>query len=202
MDSLTEAQSAHRTGRSFETLCAFFGYKDSAESFLNREGEKKRILEIGAGDSTFAKTTIEKGYASVVRIDPQFRNPRPSFTHNAITGLGQELPFAAHTFDDVIASFSASWTKDDIARMVQEMARVAREKVLIKPALPALGSFTEQPTPHSRFIKTPYYGFTLELTIDPTIPEETMQNELTELLKSVRFRPSLSNQTPDVALQK
>src|SRR3972149_4616514 len=98
-----EVKFSRRTIRYFED------YEDLFR--LNcKELNGKSILDLGAGDSTFAEDTVGVT-RDVLRLDPKYSDNPPIYRNYAITGIAQNLPFRDNSFDEVLSSISLYWIK-------------------------------------------------------------------------------------------
>ncbi len=93
------AREGRWIGRGPRTYRRLFGYGNG-----NEQLEGKRILDLGAGDSTFA--TSVRGVADVVRLDPNYFERVPEDAQRVVAGIGQALPFPTGFFDESITSFT------------------------------------------------------------------------------------------------
>ena len=126
-----EVKSSRRTIRNFEDYRDLLG-------FNYKELSGVTILDLGAGDSTFAKEAvgIEK---RVLRLDPKYSEKSPEYRNDALTGIAQNLPFQDNTFDETISSVALYWIKTGLDEALFEMIRVTKPegKIRIYPAEPA-----------------------------------------------------------------
>ena len=123
-----EVKFSRRTIRYFED------YEDLFR--LNcKELNGKSILDLGAGDSTFAEDTVGVT-RDVLRLDPKYSDNPPIYRNYAITGIAQNLPFRDNSFDEVLSSISLYWIKTGLDKALLEMIRVTKPegKIRIFPA--------------------------------------------------------------------
>lgn len=98
----------------------------------------KCILDIGSGDSRFAREVNLNGLASVTQLDAKYftRAPRGN-TGNGVCAYAQALPFPSNTFDEVLASYSTYWMNDteegnSFSQALFEMLRVVKDNGSVK----------------------------------------------------------------------
>lgn len=114
---VNEFTQAPRTNRDASAYEKYFGF--TLESLRGQ-----RILDVGAGDSTFAQQARVHG-AHVVRVDPKYSENPPPRKDNAVCAVAQSLPFGK-IFDITLASFSLYWVNTGLSDALLEMIRVTR----------------------------------------------------------------------------
>jgi len=92
-----EVEESARTSREPDLYCKYFDFE-----LEDLRGLK--ILDLGAGDSRFARS-VDEHSGSVVMLDPKYAQRKPYYPGNAVTGIAQNLPFRSGSFDLSIASF-------------------------------------------------------------------------------------------------
>jgi ubiquinone/menaquinone biosynthesis C-methylase UbiE len=90
--------------------------------------EGKRILDIGAGQSSFTQIAKGLGARNVVAFDPKYSaepgaRPYPA-RGDLISGVAQMLPFKDGSFDFVTASYSFYWIREGLFDGLSEVFRV------------------------------------------------------------------------------
>lgn len=128
-----EVEKSVVTDRSFSFYRTLFGYRRESLS-------GKLILDVGAGDSSFAATAA-RHKARAIRLDPQYSLKELSFKwgkKDAVRGIVQELPFQDNVFDETIACYSLTWITSNIRESLLEMIRVTKPngKIRICPVYP------------------------------------------------------------------
>lgn len=95
-----------------------------------------RVLDLGAGDSTYAQTLNSEGSLKVIRLDENYARDRPGHATGAVAGIAQELPFADKSFKYVVASSMTEYLPPSQAKLVlREALRVTEDdgSVMICP---------------------------------------------------------------------
>lgn len=129
-DIFKEVESSRRTIRSSEEYRDLLG-------FSYRELRGTTILDIGAGDSTFAQELVQK-QKRVIRLDPKYSDDLPKCKDDALTGIVQNLPFQDNSFDETISSVALYWVKTGLSEGLLEMIRVTKPdgQIRVYPAEP------------------------------------------------------------------
>ena len=86
------------------------------------------IIDIGAGDSTFAREVAEDPTlkSRVIRVDPDYKYARPDYKKDIVIADAQELPFKDNYADDVISSWVLiHLTRSKTSKVLHELLRVA-----------------------------------------------------------------------------
>ena len=105
-----------------------------AAFILDALGEARTVLNVGAGAGSYEPTDRD-----VTALEPSesMRAQRPPHLPRAIDGVAQALPFADHSFDASMTTFSVhQWP--DLKAGLAEMRRVTRGPVLVLSADPAV----------------------------------------------------------------
>lgn len=127
-----EVRSSMFTGRNFADYCNYLRF--SEEDIVS-----KRILDVGAGLSTFAKGASKYG-AEVIRIDGRYVPGRSildldgekDLKNNSVAGFAQFLPFANDVFDETISLSVFQWMDIGVDQAMLEMIRVTRSNGKIR----------------------------------------------------------------------
>jgi SAM-dependent methyltransferase len=96
-------------------------------------GDAKKIINVGAGAGSYEPIDRD-----VTAIEPSasMRAQRPPHLSQAIDSTAEHLPFADHTFDAAMATFTVhQWA--DLAKGLQEIRRVTKGPVVIMSCDPA-----------------------------------------------------------------
>ena len=151
------------SGRSFKEYCKLLGYEaETGNDFID-----KRILDVGIGNSTFARyVNANFETAEVIGMDErQIKQMASGFGEvhepkelefpqaQLVKGDVRSLPFADESFDEVISSNLKQYvlSKEALVKITKEMIRVCRKggKIRITPSLL---------TGHNRFTKDELLG--------------------------------------------
>lgn len=184
-DIIKEVESSRRTIRYFEDYKDLFG-------FNCKELNGKSILDLGAGDSTFAEDLV--GIAKeVVRLDPKYSDNSPEYRKGAIAGIAQNLPFRDNSFDEVLASVSLYWIKTGLDDALLEMIRVTKPEgqIRIFPAEPVelkRSIETVQCSPSTRLAYVSKHKSqlpTLFIKKVPSYKPQDWRNEVSNIMREV-----------------
>lgn len=122
---------------------------ESVLKFKREELEGKMVLDLGAGpNARFSRDLEESGVkATVISLSPEYANEeqrklfKPSFLEKIkktiksegdravleVAGVGEELPFADESFDEILALFSVSvWSEYNYKLWIPEICRVLK----------------------------------------------------------------------------
>lgn len=179
---IQEAKAIPRTDhRHFEVYKDLFGFNDN-------ELKNKSILDIGAGDSGFAKEAA-KVAKRIVRLDPKYSDTPPEYRNDAITGMVQNLPFQDNTFDETVASISLYWIKTGLNEALLEMIRVTKPegKVRIFPAALKKGEMAQYSLSTRLVFVSNQRSLspTLIITKNPSYKPSDWKNEVSNILTCV-----------------
>jgi SAM-dependent methyltransferase len=126
--SVLEGSAVPRTARDAAAYYSQFG----ADTFAAGCG---RVLDVGAGDSSFARQLSDEG-VGVVRTDVCYGGDPPDLGPGAVAALGQRLPFADNSFERVVASWvTPHIPAEDLPALLTELVRVTAPggRVLVYP---------------------------------------------------------------------
>jgi ubiquinone/menaquinone biosynthesis C-methylase UbiE len=179
-----EFRSSSVTSRVFKDYCGFFGYTEQNIKNL-------KILDVGAGCSTFAEDANEMG-ANVVRLDGIFL-PEYGFVgkskENVVRGFAQYLPFKDDVFDETISSYCLYHIRTSLGKVIQEMIRVTKPdgKIKIHPVNDMGFTYTLVNESAVSFLELEE-AKTLVITKDQNFSLEYWQKLSNKLASSLAFR--------------
>ena len=104
------------------------------ERFLPQQSKSSDLLmlDVGAGGCDVAEALLEKRSCRVVVLDLNARGLKLGSKSWPVVGDALDLPFADKSFDVVMASlFFHHLSDDDCVRVLQQMWRIARWRVLV-----------------------------------------------------------------------
>ena len=173
-------------------------FKDYADAFYlaPEQMRGKKFLDVGAGDSSFARQAQDYG-ATVVRLDGrysdttkiQLNSSLPEESHLAVTAFAQELPFKEDSFDEALALASFNWMKTKVEDVLFEMIRVVKVGGYIKiaPAYHQGRSFSVELPLNASIVENlnPQYAYNNTLVIKKTpLSEDILHKEIEELIQN------------------
>lgn len=119
-----EVGKSYRSPRKASDYCSYFSYQHGYF-------RGKLILDVGAGDSTFAGFVRHSG-GRVVSIDPDYRSNPPKDPTDCVAAVAQFLPFKDEVFDETVASWSLCWVYTGLENALRETGRVTKKGGSIK----------------------------------------------------------------------
>jgi SAM-dependent methyltransferase len=140
-------------------------------------GDARSVLNVGAGAGSY-----EPAEREVVAVEPsaEMIAQRPASSASVVQASAEALPFADASFDAAMAVFSDHHWRDR-ATGLREMRRVARHRVVIVNADPALAE--------SFWLTRDYLRGFIDLIPEPYRRPGHWREELQHLLGEVKPRP-------------